>query len=108
MTKVINIKHKKDTKNEVYIGRGSPFGNPVVIGKMCPICNTVHKDRGSTLDCYKIWLSEALNDCNFKEQVKDLYGKTLVCFCKPLPCHGDILAYTAEILYDSDHGIFED
>lgn len=27
-----------------------------------------------------------------KRKVYDLTGKTLGCFCKPLACHGDVLA----------------
>jgi hypothetical protein len=26
----------------------------------------------------------------------ELKGKTLGCFCKPLACHGDVLAYIAD------------
>lgn len=98
MTRVINIKQKQGLNFEVYIGRPSIFGNPIVVGKVCTICGNVH-DRGETLVCYRVYLMHRLeHDMKFKQAVRELKGKTLICFCKPLPCHGDILAEIAETL----------
>ena len=96
-TTVINKYHAPDgwqRNNEyVYIGRGSVFGNPVVIGKVCPICGETHKIGGSTLLCYRQYFDMRLsNEIGFIEKVRELRGKKLVCFCKPKPCHGDIIA----------------
>lgn len=91
-TKVIHIRNKQGHSNEVYIGRGGPFGNPIPIGKPCPRCGERH-DREGCLVCYREYLQERLeNDPHFKQAVLRLKGKTLVCFCKPQACHGDILA----------------
>lgn len=81
MPKVLN-KHK-DTipQNSIYIGRPSPWGNPFVIGK--------DGDRATVVQKYKDWVithPELLQA--IKEQLK---GKDLVCYCAPLPCHGDVL-----------------
>lgn len=97
-TKVIHIRDSMKTDEEVYIGRAGkgnsgPFGNPVVIGKSCPICNLVHNDRGATLPCYEEYLlSRLATDAQFAEAFWKLKGKTLVCFCKPHLCHGDVMA----------------
>ena len=77
-----------------YIGRagnGLPgkYGNPIRVGKACPVCDARHDFPGETLACYEIWLARKLRrDPDF---LKPLQGKILVCFCKPKPCHGDII-----------------
>jgi hypothetical protein len=97
-TKVIHIRDSTKAEDEVYIGRAGKghagqYGNPVVIGKICPICNLAHHDRGATLPCYEEYLLGRLAaDEKFAETFWKLKGKTLVCFCKPNPCHGDIMA----------------
>lgn len=32
-----------------------------------------------------------MNDAEYRRRVHELQGKTLGCFCKPHPCHGDII-----------------
>ena len=91
-------------KDFVYIGRAGrgftgDFGNPVKVGETCPVCAGVHKKPGDTLPCYRTWLeNEVLNNREFREKVGLLAGKTLVCFCHPKPCHGEILEATANLL----------
>ena len=100
-TTVIHIRNKTGDSNEVYIGRGGTLdlGNPIARGRDCPVCGMVHHDNGSTLPCYKQYLSDRLiTDAPFKELVKSLQGKTLMCFCKPNPCHGDVLVEATELL----------
>jgi hypothetical protein len=85
VTKVIHIRNKKNTHDEVYIGRGSIFGNPYKLKPGAP--------RGSTLVKYRLYFTNRMNtDTEFRNAVHGLQGKTLVCFCKPHPCHGDIIA----------------
>ncbi|WP_420902511.1 DUF4326 domain-containing protein [Pseudoflavitalea rhizosphaerae] len=31
-------------------------------------------------------------DQEFKDRIHQLKGKRLGCFCKPFPCHGDVIA----------------
>lgn len=94
MTKVVNLYKEK---YDVYIGRAGKkqdgyFGNPYQIGKICSRCNEIHKDGGSTLNCFKEYFEERIeNDKQFKEKILELKDKTLGCFCKPNPCHGDII-----------------
>ncbi|BCO11168.1 hypothetical protein GEOBRER4_n0424 [Citrifermentans bremense] len=109
-TEVINIKDApagwRENPAYVYIGRSgrgmsSLFGNPVRFGYKCPTCKQLHpyNDEGRWEMCYRLYLEKRLfADRQFKELVKRLRGKTLVCFCKPNPCHGDILAEYAEKL----------
>ena len=85
MPKVHNKYHGTAGSNAIYIGRGSPYGNPFMIGK--------HGDRDSVCDQYETML---MNNPKLLAQVKaELKGKDLVCFCSPQRCHGDVLLRVA-------------
>lgn len=89
MTKVVN-KYKE--KYDVYIGRGSPWGNPYVIGK--------HGTREEVIAKYRDLVQELVNQGKLtKVNFEELKGKRLGCFCKPQhPCHGDVLVEFIEKL----------
>ena len=77
-----NKYHNSAPKDAVYIGRGSPWGNPYVIGK--------HGTRDEVIDRFKEKVLPTLD-------LEPLIGKDLVCFCKPQRCHGDeIIKYMKE------------
>ena len=107
MCLVVNIKKIspdwQDDPDYVYIGRAGKglkgyFGNPIVVGKQCPVCRSWHNSGGSTLPCYRKWLiTKVYNDPDFRQKLLELKDKTLVCFCKPAPCHGDIIKEYLEI-----------
>ena len=69
---------------DVYIGRGSVWGNPYVIGK--------DGDRPQVISKYKELLWSRMQ--SGQVTVSDLLaldGKRLGCFCKPKACHGDVI-----------------
>ena len=68
-----------DMREARYIGRGSPWGNPFVIGKDGTRDEVCNKFEALALFNYKL-LARAR---------KELRGRDLICFCKPLRCHGD-------------------
>ncbi len=74
--------------HDVYVGRGngSPYGNPYKIG--------VHGTRGDVIDLFRSYLRS--NPALVERIRRELKGKRLGCFCKPLPCHGDVLAAVAD------------
>lgn len=76
-----NKHHRNAPKEAVYIGRGSPWGNPFVIG--------IHGTRDEVVDRYE--QSVLSNPEMIAEIKKHLRGKHLVCFCTPQRCHGEIL-----------------
>lgn len=99
MARVIHIRDwNRADPEQVYIGRpgrglAGPFGNPVAAGRTCPVCGGVHGLPGATLACYEQDLRRRLaQEPVFREAVAGLHSKTLVCFCSPRPCHGDVLA----------------
>jgi hypothetical protein len=77
---VVNV---KTDGCDVYIGRGSDWGNPFKYGS-----------RQQNIDDYENYI---LNEQpGLKNRVvAELRGQTLGCHCAPLPCHGDILARIA-------------
>lgn len=92
--KVWNKHHKNYPKEAVYIGRGSPWGNPFVI-------DNYSMTRERAIDCYREWL---LMQPQLVERVKkELVGQDLVCFCAPKACHGDILLRIANEKQEKQH-----
>lgn len=74
--KVWNKYQKGIPQDAIYVGRGSPWGNPFKI--------SVYQDRETVIQRFE------------KEQLPlldltPLRGKDLVCFCAPKACHADIL-----------------
>jgi len=75
--RVVNI---RNDNYDIYIGRGSIWGNPFIIGKDGDREEVVRKYRARILD-----KPELLADLH------KLEGKVLGCYCAPLACHGDVL-----------------
>ena len=83
---------------QIYIGRGSPLGNPFIIGP--------HGNRAQVIERYGYWLTGELRpDGNAAiraeiSRIIDLavqYQEVeLICFCKPLSCHGDVIKQVVE------------
>jgi hypothetical protein len=82
MTKTIVVNKYKE-KFDIYIGRGSAFGNPFVIGQ--------DGTREEVIEKYRDWFYKRIKNERFLKLVLKLKGKRLGCFCKPLSCHGDII-----------------
>lgn len=67
-------------KHDVYIGRGTKWGNPFEIGR--------DGNREEVIRLYEIY---ARNNPEIMNSLHELKGKRLGCSCKPAPCHGDVL-----------------
>ena len=75
---------RKGGHADVYVGRPSKWGNPF------PLPNHhSHEERIKVIEKYKLWLQ---TQPNLLAALPELKGKTLGCWCAPLPCHGDVLA----------------
>jgi len=83
---MIKVVHCKKEKYDIYIGRGSKWGNPFILGK--------HGNREEVIKKYENYL---LNNVNLMNSLYELKDKTLGCWCKPKSCHGDILKKYAEV-----------
>lgn len=82
MCKVLN-KHAVGVPTcATYIGRGSKWGNPFRIGP--------DGDRAAVISKHERWLAD---QHHLLRAIDELRGRNLVCFCAPLPCHGDLLMW---------------
>jgi hypothetical protein len=70
----------------IYIGRGSNWGNPYVIGK--------DGDRAMVIARFRAYAERRLLEN--PNWLVPLAGKDLMCFCAPLACHGDVLVSLIE------------
>lgn len=85
MCKVV---HCKKEPYDVYIGRGSKFGNPYshLPNSAAPFPVETREDA---IRLYEEWIR---SQPELMEAVKkELRGKILGCWCAPLACHGDVL-----------------
>ena len=82
------VKHIREPKSssDVYIGRGSKWGNPFKIG--------VHGNREEVIAKYEEYL---MSSDELLSSLSELKHKNLVCYCHPNACHGDILLELATI-----------
>lgn len=64
----------------IYIGRGSPWGNPFVIGR--------DGTRDEVIAKYNAWIA---TQPQLLARLPELRGRELVCFCFPKRCHGETL-----------------
>lgn len=84
-TTLINYRtYNLDRSKIVPIDRWTSLGNFFIIGK--------DGTREEVITEYKTYFYKRLkNDPPFKRLVESLKGKTLGCWCTPLPCHGDVI-----------------
>jgi hypothetical protein len=83
MPTLVNIKKQRC---DIYIGRGSIYGNPFLIGR--------DGTREEVIKKYKVYFYDRIaKDILFKQAVDWLLGKDfkLGCYCFPQECHGDII-----------------
>ncbi len=91
-TRIINLRITKVSNKDngdnydVYIGRGTLWGNPYQMGKEGTRDEVIAK---FAYDFEKRFLKLPEK---FDENIEKLRGKTLGCHCKPAACHGDVIA----------------
>jgi hypothetical protein len=89
----------------VYIGRGSQWGNPYVIGRDGTAKECIEKYARDWLPYthqppHNSTTDFLISQCNLEGIIHSLRGKTLACWCKETePCHGDwLLKIANEVL----------
>lgn len=85
------VVHCKREPYDVYIGRPSKWGNPFS-HKPGTIAKYRVRSRDEAVDKYREYVlsnPELLNDLH------ELKGKVLGCWCAPQRCHGDVLVELA-------------
>ena len=86
---VLNKRVTGVPKGAVYIGRGSKWGNPfVMLGE---------GTRDKVCEEYSSYLKGQIKAGEVSvQELAELHGKDLVCFCAPRRCHGHTLEKAAE------------
>lgn len=79
MAKVLNKHSKLEGTHGIYVGRPSKWGNPYEIGK------------DGTRDDVIVKYCDYLRDSGLINDIEELRGFDLICWCAPKPCHADIL-----------------
>ncbi len=88
-------KHHRPIKGE-YIGRGSPLGNPFIIG--------THGTRDEVCDQYEAWLNmhlmaqtpSIINELVRLANIARQGDLNLICFSAPKRCHGLSIKHVLE------------
>lgn len=86
--RVTNL-HREELGDAFYVGRASPrrglagsaFGNPYVVGR--------DGTREQVIELYRRWL---LGRPELLDRLLELRGRRLACWCRPEPCHAEVLA----------------
>jgi hypothetical protein len=86
---VTKVKNKDKLEEfDVYIGRGTLWGNPYPIEH-----ETNGSKREAVIEKFKTYfLEEIVKDPEKLKLLLALKGLRLGCHCKPLSCHGDVIA----------------
>lgn len=100
MIYVVNKYKHTPTEFDVYIGRGSPLGNPYTSKKLSET-KAQHQanSREESIKSYESYILEQIKkrDDDMCDELNRIYLMAkrgdvyLVCFCKPQDCHGDII-----------------
>jgi len=81
------VVHFKKEPFDVYIGRGSKWGNPFSHKEKTTAKFRV-ANRKEAVEKYEEWIK---TQEHLLESLPELEGKVLGCWCKPQSCHGDVL-----------------
>lgn len=91
---VTRVVHCKKEPFDIYIGRPSKWGNPFshLEGTLA---NYHVKSREEAIAKYAEWIKIQPHLLSSLHELKD---KTIACWCKPLACHGDVLAQLCDTI----------
>lgn len=87
---------------DVYIGRGSKWGNPFThISDKHTKAEFIVATREESIEKFREYIIERISNGEVKiDDLLELAGKRLGCFCKPKSCHGDVLVEIVSAILD--------
>lgn len=100
-TTVVN---KYRDKYDIYIGRGSIYGNPFTHIKSPTKAEFKVDSRDEAVESYRKWV---IHQDGIMRSLPALRGLTLGCFCHPQACHGDVLIELLEQYTDEELSSWE-
>lgn len=90
MPKVLNKRRDVIPKGAVYVGRPSKWGNPWLLG--------VDGTREQVITMFILGLFDPTSILHLLlDDLHEIRGKDLVCYCAPKPCHADVLLKLANL-----------
>jgi hypothetical protein len=84
--RVLNRKRDGQPQGSIYVGRGSPWGNPFRIGP--------DGTREDVIRKFETYARQRLE--REPDWLAPLRGRDISCWCEPLPCHGHVIAILLE------------
>jgi len=92
----IVVNKDRDEPYDIYIGRGTIWGNPYQIGQ--------DGDRDEVIRKFEYDFKRGFLKAseNFEKNISTLKGKVIACHCKPAACHGDVIAQYINSLDDGE------
>lgn len=86
VTQVVN--KDRDDDFDAYIGRGTMWGNPFQVGTQ-----EGQFEREEAIQRYRTYFEKnILGEESMRKGLLGLRGLRIACHCKPLACHGDVIA----------------
>lgn len=102
------VVNRNSSPFDVYIGRPGPWGNPYGTSTEESLAEHLVETREEAIKCYRTWMcfrlylaglsSDDDPDRQLKQELLDLQGKRLGCWCAPKLCHGDVLKELSDAL----------
>jgi len=83
----MRVVHCKKEPFDVYVGRPTKWGNPFTHLEGTSARFRV-RTRDEAVEAYREWIK---TQPKLLEDLHELKGKVLACWCKPASCHGDVL-----------------
>ena len=81
---IVFILNEETNKKERFPKKSSKFANPYKVGK--------DGTREEVIQKYEFYIKKKLNvDLVLRQELIEMKGKNLGCWCHPEPCHGDVL-----------------
>jgi hypothetical protein len=101
----MKVVHFKREPYDIYVGRPSKWGNPFThIADKKTAAQFVVSSREEAVEAYRLWITEGEGK-HLLEDLPELKGKVLGCWCAPKSCHGDVLLKLIEEKYGNDEKI---
>lgn len=85
-----SVVHCKKEPFDILIDRTTFWGNPFKIGRN--FSTGQNMSREDVIAAFENWLFNSTAGKMRLARIKELKGKRLGCWCKPLACHGDVYA----------------
>lgn len=101
----MKVVHFKREPYDIYVGRPSKWGNPFThIADKKTAAQFVVSSRDEAVSAYREWITEG-DGKHLLEDLHELKGKVLGCWCAPKACHGDVLLKLIEEKYGNGENI---